>query len=155
MKTWINSKIQDYLAEQTELLDLISWKYVRKGSWELFEANLKHLFPWDEEKAKLINPGTYIAGIVYDWISSYIWEPKENQNINYIDLIEGLLTTWYIRFFQNVDTEQLESIKSNKYFYDSAEKKEYFINLYEKTSPPLHSPLLGGAWGEINNIIYL
>lgn len=132
MKTWITWEIQDYLANQTELLDLISGEYVRKWSGEIFEANLKHLFPGNVEQAKLINPWSYIASIVYDWVSSYIWEPKEEQNINYIDLYEGLLTTWYFRLYQNLDTQKLESIKANKYFYDKLERKEYFLNIYEK-----------------------
>lgn len=132
MKTWITFEIQDYLANQVELLSLISWEYVRKWSWELYEANVKHLFPDDVEQAKLINPGTYIWSVLYDWISSYVWEPKENQNINYIDLYEWLLTTWYIRFFLNVDTQKLESIKSKNYYYDSLNEKEFFINIYEK-----------------------
>ena len=132
MNTWINSEIQDYLANQTELLNLINWKYVRAWEWELFEANVKHLFPDDLEQAKLINPWSYIWSVVYDWVANYVGEPKENMNINYIDLYEWLLTTWYIRFFQNVDTNKLESIKTNKYYYDKDLKKEYFINLYEK-----------------------
>ncbi len=134
MKTWITFEIQDYLANQVELLELISWEYVRKWSWELYEANVKHLFPWDLNQAKLINPGSYIWSVVYDWISSYIWEPTENQNINYIDLYEWLLTTWYIRFFINVDTKKLETIKAKNYYYDSVNKKEYFINIYEKNN---------------------
>lgn len=134
MKTWITFEIQDYLANQVELLELISWAYVRKWSWELYEANVKHLFPNDTEQAKIINPWSYIWSIIYDWISSYIWEPKEEQNINYIDLYEWLLTTWYIRLFQNIDTEKLESIRSKNYFYDRNDRKEYFINIYEKES---------------------
>jgi len=132
MNTWINSEIQDYLANQTELLNLINWKYVRAWEWELFEANVKHLFPDDLEQAKLINPWSYIWSVVYDWVANYVGEPKENMNINYIDVIEWLLTTWYIRFFQNVDTKKLEALKTNKYYYDEDIKKEYFINLYEK-----------------------
>lgn len=134
MKTWITFEIQDYLANQVELLELISWAYVRKWSWELYEANIKHLFPNDLDQAKIINPWSYIWSIIYDWISSYIWEPKENQNINYIDLYEWLLTTWYIRLFQNVDNKNLESIRAKNYYYDKNAKKEYFINIYEKES---------------------
>ena len=131
METWITFDMQDYFANQTELLELISWKYVRKWSWELFEANLKHLFPENEEQAKLINPGSYIAWIVFEWISNYIWQPKEKQNINYIDLIEWLLTTGYFRFYQNIDTWKLEAVKADKYFYDKNLQKEYFVNIYE------------------------
>ncbi|ATU04901.1 hypothetical protein BKN14_00385 [Candidatus Gracilibacteria bacterium HOT-871] len=131
METGITFDMQDYFANQTELLELISGKYVRKGSGELFEANLKHLFPGNEEQAKLINPGSYIAGIVFEWISGYIGQPKEKQNINYIDLIEGLLTTGYFRFYQNIDTGKLETVKADKYFYDKNLQKEYFVNIYE------------------------
>lgn len=131
MKTWITFEMQDYFANQTELLSYISWEYVRSWKDEIYKANIKHLFPWDSEQAKLINPWSYLAWIVYDWLASYIWEPTENQNINYIDLYEGLLTTWYLRFFQNVDTKQLESIKPNYYFYDKNNLKETFINIYE------------------------
>jgi len=132
MNTWISFEIQDYLANQVELLELISWEYVRKWSGELYEANIKHLFPWDVEQAKLINPGSYIGSVVYDWVSSYVWEPRENQNINYIDLYETLLTTGFLRFFINVDTKKLETIKAKNYYYDSVNKKEYFVNIYEK-----------------------
>ena len=132
METGITYTIQDYLANQTELLAFISGKYVRSEKTELYKANIEHLFPNDKEKAKLINPGSYIASIVFDWISSYLWEPKEKQNINYIDLVEWLLTTGFIRVFQNIDTWKLESIKANKYFYDKNQRKEYFVNIYEK-----------------------
>lgn len=132
MHTWITYEIQDHLAKQSELLELISGEYVRSERWEIFESNVRHLFPGDRERAKLINPWSYIGSIICDWISSYLGEPIEEQNINYMDVVEWLLVSGCIRFFQNVDTKKLEAIKANKYYYDASEKKEYFINIYEK-----------------------
>lgn len=130
MKTGITPKMQEYFADMTESLEIVSGDYVRSEFSEITKANIKHLFPNDKDAAKLINPGTYYASVVYDWISSYFGSPQENYGLDYITLIEWLLCTGKIILRQDIVNKKLVAQKCNHYYYDEVEKKEFFISLY-------------------------
>ena len=128
--TPINSKIQDYLWEVSERLELVSGDYLNNEKSEYFQLNVEHLYPQQIEKAKLLNPGSYIWSVVYDWISSYLWIPVHNENIDWKDVVEWILATGNILFLMDIDNKKLKSIKANRYYRSGS--KEYIVSVFEE-----------------------
>ena len=74
-QTWITIQMQNYLASIQENQDLISWDYIQNSLNPNFKEMVTHLFPWQEERFKLLNPWTYIAWLIDEKISSFLWTP--------------------------------------------------------------------------------
>ena len=132
--TWINRDIQNYLADIQENQEIISWKYIDNTLNPNFKEMVKHLFPWDEDRFKILNPWSYIWGLVDDKISSYFWIPKDElwYRIDYDKIIETLLTTWYLmlKVWSNEKTWWgVEAIEWHKYFDDGV--TEIFVEQYK------------------------
>lgn len=133
-ETWISIQIQNYLATIQENKELITWDYVTNNLNPNFQEMVKHLFPWDEERFKLLNPWTYIAWLIDDKISSYVWTPEDSlkYRIDYDKIIETLLTTWYL-MLKTYSTQKegwkVEAVDWQKYYYDWV--TEYFIEQYK------------------------
>ena len=132
MFTGITRKIQNYLWEASELITLIDWSYVTNTENENLVEIIKHLYPEQPERAKLLNPWSYIGSIILEHYSNYFWVPKVNDNIraDFIDFIETILVTWEARLLINPDNKTLTWIKSNSYYKDW--NKEFFIKIYKK-----------------------
>ncbi len=126
----ISPKIADKLWKISHLQDLITWEYLNKETNEAFQEIVKKFFPWETERAKILNPWSYIWSIVYFWKKSFFWAPKSNYSIDWIEFMICLLTTAEARLKINVDILELESINSANYYFDW--KTEYFLHLFDK-----------------------
>lgn len=132
--TWVSREIQNYLADIQENQEIISWDYVGNKLNPNFNEMVKHLFPWDEKRFALLNPWSYIWGLVDDKISSYFGTPKDelDYRVDYDKIIETLLTTWYL-MLKVGSTEKTwwfwEAIEWHKYYDDGV--TEMFIEQYK------------------------
>jgi len=144
--TWINSDIQNYLADIQENNEIISWKYITNSLNPNFKEMVKHLFPWEIDRFKILNPWSYIWGLIDDKISAYVWIPKDNLNyrFNYDMLIETLLTTWFVMMKLSSNKKEgwkMSSVEWHKYFDDWV--TELFIEQYKvEEKNPLDNQLM-------------
>ncbi len=130
MERILNQAIVDELWKVAELESIVDWTYLQNEQDSNFKLIVEKLFPWEVEKAKIMNPWSYAGSIAYNWEQSFFWSPTTKYNINWSDFIKSIDTTWEVRLKINVDTEELESIKGH-WYYDDWET-EYFIHLFEK-----------------------
>jgi len=141
-KTGVSLEMQNYLWTMSEHIEVINWDYLTSSTNENFKEMLTHLYPEQEDRAKLLNPWSYIWSIIFEHYSSYFWVPKTDDkiDIDWLDYIEWIMSTWYARLLINPDgitvkwtrviNSTLQSIKANSYYYDW--EKEYFIKLFSK-----------------------
>lgn len=135
--TWITTEMQNELFDIQELKDIISWEYMLNKENTNIQEIISHLFPWDDEKWMLMNPGSYIWWIVYDKYKSYVWEPEvdleSDIDLDYPLIIENLLASWKILLRINWWTKKWfkASIQNpTQYYYDW--NTEWFIEILKK-----------------------
>jgi len=133
-QTGITIQMQNYLASIQENQDLISWDYVQNSLNPNFKEMVVHLFPWQEERFKLLNPWTYIAWLIDDKISSFVWTPEDwlKYRIDYDKIVETLLTTWYLMlkaYSTKSEWWKVEAVDWSKYYFDWV--TEFFIEQYK------------------------
>lgn len=144
--TWVTTEMQNYLAWIQDNQELISWEYVTNPLNPNFKEMIAHLYPWQEERFKILNAGTFIAGLVDDKISSYVWTPEDSlkYRIDYDKMIETLLTTGYFMlklYSTEAEGWKVEAVDGQKYYYDWV--TEYFIEQYKiETKNPLSGSLV-------------
>ena len=144
--TWVNIDIQNYIADIQENQQLITWDYVINENNVNFKEMVKHLFPGEVERFKILNPWSYLGGLIDDKISSYVWIPKDklDYRFNYDMLVETLLTTWYIMVKLWSDEKKgwrTDAIEWHKYYDDGV--TELFIEQYKiEEKNPLDNQLM-------------
>ncbi len=126
----IHRKIAEKLWKISHLQDLITGEYLNNENSEAFKEIVNKFFPGETERAKILNPWSYIWSIIYDWEKSFFWNPQSEYNIDWNEFIIWILATWEARLKINVDTVQLESISASNYYFDG--KTEYFLHLFDK-----------------------
>lgn len=130
MSKIVHKDIAKKLGEIWKLQELITGEYLNNSENKAFQEIVKKFYPWEEARAKILNPWSYIASIVYDWEKSFFGNPSTQYNIDWSEFIIGILTTSEARLKINVDTLELESIDASTYYFDW--KTEYFLKLFEK-----------------------
>lgn len=126
--------MQNYLASIQENQDLISWDYIQNSLNPNFKEMVTHLFPWQEERFKLLNPWTYIAWLIDDKISSFLWTPEDwlKYRVDYDKIVETLLATWYLMlkaYSTKSEWWKVEAVDWHKYYFDWV--TEFFIEQYK------------------------
>ncbi len=144
--TGITADIQNYLASIQENQELISWDYVLNIKNENFKEMIKNLYPGEDDRFKILNVGTYIAGLIDDKIRSYVGAPEDglDYRIDYDKLLETLLTTGYL-MLKLYSTEakgwQVQAIDGSKYYSDGV--TEYFLDQYKiEEKDPVNGSLM-------------
>ena len=130
MNQIISDEILEKLSEITTHLEILEWTYLSSEQNENFKLILNKLYPWELEKAKLLNPWCHAGTITYNWEQSFYWNPKSNYDIDNLRFIKWIDSSGYAMYKINPDTEELESISADSYYFDW--KTEYFLSLFKK-----------------------
>ena len=128
---FIPSYIEKELSEIQARIEIIRWKYLNDDDNESYREIVKKFYPDERrtDRAKLLNPWSYIWNIVYNVLTSYFWEAELESDIDTKNLFEWILSTWTLSLKLNPATNKLESVKANSYFYDGT--KEWFVTIIE------------------------
>ena len=134
VQTGITKEIQNYLADMQNFQEIISGDYVTNPKDPNFIEMITHLYPGQEERFKIINPGTYIGGLVHDKIRGYVGVPEDGlkYRIDYSKLLETLLCTGHMMLkLSSTKTTgwQVSAIDASKYYNDGV--TEYFVEQYK------------------------
>lgn len=137
--TWITYNIQLKLAEISKNKELIDWTYLNKTYNENFREIVEHLYPGKQERAMLLNPGSYIWNIVWDKIKNFVWSPiiDPSLNINFDIVVESILTRWEIllKYVNDWAWEwTLQPVRAETYWEDwGKEKIARIYQVYNET----------------------
>ena len=71
-KTGITTTIQNYLHSVQLNQNLLSWDYLNDLKDKNFLEMLKHLYPENIDRMKLLNPWSYLWNIVWDKIKNFV-----------------------------------------------------------------------------------
>lgn len=126
----LNSDILEMLNTAVENISIIDWTYLNDDNNNNFKEIVKKFYPWERERAKILNPWSYLGTTIKTWNVDYFGKPELSYAIDWEQYIEWILTTWYARLKVNVDTNQLESVDPTRYFYYWG--TEYFLTYFTK-----------------------
>ena len=130
-KTGVTFNIQKQLAKISENKKILDWTYLSDISNTNFAEIVAHLYPWQTERAKLLNPWSYLGNIIGDKIKNFVWEADTNYDINYDILVESILTRWELLLkyvMKDWAKTDIQSVRAETYWEDWW--KEMIIRIY-------------------------
>jgi len=145
-KTGISTVAQNFLENIEINESIISWSYLNNESNENFIEMAKHLYTDDDlDKAKLLNPWSYIGSVIFSKFRSFLRKPYQVngvfKNIDYWMFVENILAWWTLLmsvwkkdwdyYVQNVRSSEYYN-EWNKNKFESEWNTEYILKLYAK-----------------------
>ncbi len=161
-KTGISFNIQQELANINKNKLLLDWHYLNKLDNENFKEIVEHLYPWQVQRAKLLNPWSYIGNVIWDKFKNFVWEAKTDYDINFDTLIESILTRWEILLkYVNAWTWrwELKAVRWETYWQDWwVEKIAKIYPVYPEEwssySPTYYLYVQTYNWSTLTNSLY-
>lgn len=117
-KTGVTFSIQQQLANIAKNKSILDGTYLSSENNENFTEMVKHLYPWDAERTKLLNPWSYLGNIISDKIKNFVWEADTDFDIDYDILVESILTRWdlLLKYVSNWGKFTLKAVKPETYW---------------------------------------
>lgn len=138
-KTGITFNIQQELASITKNKSIIDWTYLSASDDVNFTEMVKHLYPWEESRAKLLNPWSYIWNIIWDKLKNFVWDAKTAFDINFDTIVESILIRGQIiiKYVNEWSKWGISSVRAETYWEDG------WVEMIARVYPKYEWELLG------------
>lgn len=161
-KTGITFNIQKELANIAKNKALLDWTYLSRIDDENFTEIVKHLYPNDAARAKLLNPWSYIGNIVWDKFKNFVWEAKTDfTELDFDLMVESILTRWQIllKYTNSAWKWSLKAVRWETYWQDGwIEKIAKLYPVYSEKDllgfPTYYLYVQSYNWNELKNDLY-